>query len=55
MGGGVIHVVHVAGGMAGANQSNKRNGYNIGAGYSGESAGVTFTSVSGKSTVPEHS
>ena len=49
---GVIHVVHVAGGKAGTNQSNNWSGYNIGAAYPGEPAGVTFTAVSGQWTVP---
>ena len=50
--GGVIHVVHTAGGRVGTNQSNNWSGYNIGSQYPGEPTGVTFTSVSGQWTVP---
>jgi Peptidase A4 family len=49
---GVIHVVHVAGGRVSTNQSDNWSGYNIGAAYPGEPAGVTFTSISGEWTVP---
>jgi peptidase A4-like protein len=48
--GGVIHV-H-AGGRVNTNQSNNWSGYNIGAAYPGEPAGVRFTSISGEWIVP---
>ena len=49
---GVVHVVHAAGSRIGVNQSNNWSGYNIGAAYPGEPAGVRFTAVSGEWTVP---
>ncbi len=48
---GVIHVVYVAGGQAGTNQSSNWSGYNVGASYPGEPTGVTFTAVADKWTV----
>lgn len=49
---GVIHVVHATGGQVNTSQSNNWSGYNIGAAYPGEPAGVTFTSIGGEWTVP---
>lgn len=49
---GIIHVLHSAGGRFSTNQSNNWSGYNIGAAYPGEPAGVKFTAVSGEWTVP---
>jgi hypothetical protein len=50
--GGVIHVVHAAGGNVNTNQSTNWSGYNIGADYPQVTTGTTFTSASGQWTVP---
>lgn len=49
---GIIHVLHSAGGTFSTNQSSNWSGYNIGAAYPGEPAGVKFTAVRGEWTVP---
>jgi hypothetical protein len=51
-GGGVVHIVHGAGGTINTNQSSNWSGYNIGADYPQVPAGTTFTAISGEWKVP---